>query len=230
MKVAVLGTGMVGRSLSEKLIKLGHEVSLGTRDVKTSLAVSDIDSLGNSPLKQWLSELPSINLNFFSAAAKNAEVIFLAAHGCVAKDILDSVSEENIAGKTIIDVSNSLIFGEQGELPRLEIGNTESVGETLQKLFPTAHIVKALNNIQHSLMVNPGSIPGNHNVFISGNNENAKNETKRLLNEFGWKENQIVDLGNIVYARAMEMNVILWWRIYELLGTGDFNFEIRQAK
>lgn len=227
MKVAVLGTGMVGRSLAAKLSALGHEVIMGTRDVQTTLSISEVDSLGNTPMKKWLSEHRNITLLNFSQAANNAQVIFLPVHGSTAQKILGHIERKDLDDKTVIDVSNSLVFGEPGALPHLEITSTTSIGESLQDAFPKANIVKALNNIQHSLMIEPELISGNHNVFISGNNQKAKDEAKKILSEFGWNEKQMIDLGGIVYARAMEMNVLLWWRMYEILGTGDFNFEIK---
>jgi predicted dinucleotide-binding enzyme len=227
MKIAVLGTGMVGRSLAAKLAEIGHEVFMGTRDVQATLSINEIDSLGNPPLNQWLPLHQNVTLLSFAQAAKKAELIFLPTHGSTTQKVLSTIDSMDLDGKTVIDVSNSLIFGEQGEFPHLEITSTTSIGESLQQAFTKANIVKALNNIQHSLMVDPTMITGNHNVFISGNNQKAKYETKSLLTEFGWSESQMIDLGGIIYARAMEMNVLLWWRMYEILGTGDFNFEIK---
>lgn len=227
MKIAVLGTGMVGRSLASKLADIGHEVFMGTRDVQASLAISEVDSLGNAPLKGWLLEHKKVTLFDFAQAAKNVQVIFLTTHGSNTQKVLNFIESTDLDDKTVIDVSNSLIFGEVGELPALAITSTTSIGESLQDAFPQANIVKTLNNIQHSLMIEPDMLQGNHNVFISGNSQKAKTETQSLLNEFGWNDNQIIDLGGIIYARAMEMNVLLWWRMYELLGTGEFNFEVK---
>lgn len=226
MNIAVIGTGMVGRSISAKLAQLGHKVVMGTRDIEKTYAHTETDMFGNIPFSQWQQDNSSVELNTFSEAAANAELLFVCTHGSNSKAVLELTGRENLKGKTIIDLSNGLVFGEVGEQPKLDPVNTNSVGEQLQAAFPEANIVKTLNNIQHTVMVNPALVQGSHNVFISGESENAKSDVKSILRSFGWQTEQIVDLGGITYSRAMEMNVLLWWRMYELLGNGEFNFQI----
>ncbi|MBE0368951.1 NADPH-dependent F420 reductase [Pseudoalteromonas aurantia] len=226
MKIAVIGTGMVGRSISAKLVQVGHEVVMGTRDVQKTLAQNGTDVFGNVPLAQWQGGNNKVTLKSITEAAKFAELLFVCTHGSVAKNALDLADFGDLKSKTVIDVSNGLVFGAEGEQPSLSPVNTTSIGEKLQKAFPEAHIVKTLNNIQHTVMVNPSLIEGQHNVFMSGNNKEAKSIAQKILNSFGWESEQVIDLGNITYSRAMEMNVLLWWRMYEILGTGEFNFQL----
>ncbi|MGY0217522.1 NADPH-dependent F420 reductase [Endozoicomonadaceae bacterium StTr2] len=228
MDIAVLGTGMVGRSLAVKLAETGHTVVMGTRSVDTTLAVTEVDAMGNLPFTQWCENRQDIALKSFAAAAAAADILFLATSGAASQAVLDSIGAELLDGKVIVDVSNYLEFTGPDPLPALKLVNITSLGEELQKAFPKARIVKTLNHVEHSLMVNPGMIEGNHNVFMSGDSEAAKTQVKQLLNSFGWKQEQIIDLGDIVYARAMEMHLILWCRMYQMLGTGNFNFELKQ--
>lgn len=226
MNIAVIGTGMVGRSISAKLAQLGHKVVMGTRDTEKTYAQTETDVFGNIPFVEWQKDNSNVELSTFSEAAAGASLLFVCTHGSISKTALELAGSDNLKGKTIIDLSNGLMFGEVGEQPKLEPANTNSVGEQLQTAFPEANIVKTLNNIQHTVMVNPALVQGNHNVFVSGESEDAKSEVKSILRSFGWQTEQIVDLGGITYSRAMEMNVLLWWRMYELLGTGEFNFQI----
>ncbi|WP_461538441.1 NADPH-dependent F420 reductase [Spongorhabdus nitratireducens] len=228
MNIAVLGTGMVGRSLAVKLAETGHTVVMGTRNVGTTLAVTEVDAMGNLPFKQWCENRQDIALKSFASAAAAADILFLATAGAASQAVLDSIGAELLDGKVIVDVSNYLEFTGSDPLPALKLVNTTSLGEELQKAFPKAYIVKTLNHVEHSLMVNPGMIEGGHNVFMSGDSEEAKVQVKELLLSFGWRQEQIIDLGGIVYARAMEMHLILWCRMYQMLGTGSFNFELKQ--
>jgi len=226
MKVAVIGTGMVGRSISAKLTQLGHQVVIGTRDKEKTYKQTETDIYGNSPFSVWQRENPNVELGTFNEAAKDADLLFVCTHGSVSKTALELAGYDNLKGKTVIDLSNGLVFGKVGELPKLEPVNTDSIGEQLQAAFPEANIVKTLNNIEHTVMVAPERVNGSHHFFMSGDNHDAKDEVRSLLNSFGWTNEQIIDLGGITYSRAMEMNVILWWRMYELLGTGEFNFQL----
>ena len=79
------------------------------------------------------------------------------------------------------------------------------------------------------LMVNPALVPGNHTVFVSGNETTAKTIVKGILNSFGWEETNIMDLGDISTARGTEMLLPLWVRLYGALQNPMFNFHINIA-
>jgi NADP oxidoreductase coenzyme F420-dependent. len=42
MKIAIIGTGAVGRTLASKLAELNHEIMMGTRNVSDKLAVTQV--------------------------------------------------------------------------------------------------------------------------------------------------------------------------------------------
>ena len=136
-------------------------------------------------------------------------------------DALRAAGAQNLQGKVLIDVSNPLDFS-RGMPPTLSICNTDSLGEQIQKAFPEAKVVKTLNTVTAALMVDPSLIPGVHTMFVSGNDTKAKAEVIQLLHEgFGWKD--VVDLGDITAARAQEMYLALWLRLYMKFQTPNVN-------
>jgi predicted dinucleotide-binding enzyme len=214
IKIGVLGTGVVGNTIATKLISLGHDVMMGSR------------TADNSKLKQWMETMQGKGKGgTFKDAASHGEIIFNCTAGGISTDVLKSAGEENISGKIIVDISNPLDFS-RGMPPVLidNLCNTNSVGEEIQKLFPSAKVVKTLNTMNCYLMVNPPLVPGEHDVFISGNDSTAKHKVIEILNSFGWKSP--IDLGDITSARAVEQVLPLWVRLYGSFKTSEFNFKI----
>src|SRR5690606_31554142 len=111
--------------------------------------------------------------------------------------------------------------------PSLTVCNTDSLGEQIQREFPDTKVVKALNTLTGPLMVNPAAVAnGEHNLFLCGNDADAKSKVKELLKTFGWKEESFMDLGDITAARGMEQILPIWVRIMSTLGTSMFQFKI----
>ena len=127
----------------------------------------------------------------------------------------------------MIDIANPLDFS-QGMPPSLNPANTDSLGEQIQKRFPEVKVVKTLNTMNAYLMVNPSMVKGEHNVFVCGNDSNSKERTKEILQSFGWKDNQVIDLGDISNSRGTEMLLPIWLRLWNALGTAEFNFHIQK--
>jgi predicted dinucleotide-binding enzyme len=227
MKISVIGTGSVGRILASKLVEVGHEVLMGTRNVSEKLADGSKDRYGNPPLTIWLKENNQVRLETFATAASIGEIVINATHGSSSIEALIMAGAQNLAGKILIDVSNPLDFSKEvpGLLPGLN--NTNSLGEEIQKTFPYSLVVKTLNTMWCGLMVNPGMIGGgDHMNFLSGNDVKAKEKVKKLLNQFGWKDDNLFDLGDISGARATESMLPIWLRVREVVQTGAFNFRI----
>ena len=179
MKIAVLGTGVVGQTLAGKLAELGHQVSMGTRNVVDALAKTAPDNFGRPPLSEWVKQNQKVTVAAFSDAAKNAEIIIVATNGLATIDALELAGKENLAGKVIVDVSNPLDFS-KGFPPSLFVCNTDSLAEQIQRKFPDSRVVKSLNTMTASIMVNPSLVPGDHTVFLSGNDDEAKKHCKRI--------------------------------------------------
>jgi 8-hydroxy-5-deazaflavin:NADPH oxidoreductase len=213
VRIGVLGTGAVGTTIGTKLASLGHEVAMGAR------------SPGNEVAAGWAAKTGG-RAGTFAEAAAESEVLFNCTSGAHSLEALQAAGEENLAGRLLIDVANPLKFG-HGPLPALTLPSTDSLGERIQEAFAEARVVKALNTVNCAVMVDPASVPGEHVVFVCGNDESAKAETSRLLGELGWPVGRIIDLGPITAARATEMYLPLWVALMGTVGTARFNIEIR---
>ncbi len=223
MQIAVLGTGPVGQTVAAKLTDLGHEVTIGTRDPVATLARTEPDIFGNPPFSTWLAEHPQVPLVVLAEAASSGDVIVNATSGTGSIAALEAAGEDNLAGKVLVDIANPLDFS-QGMPPSLFVSNTDSLGEQIQRRFPQARVVKALNTMNAYLMVDPGQLAGgDHTVFVAGNDADAKSTVRELLGSFGWSD--IVDLGDITSARGTEMYVALWLRLFAL-GSPMFSVKV----
>jgi len=196
MRIGVLGTGMVGRAIAGRLAALGHDVRVGSR------------TAGDGAVE-------------FADAAAHGELLFNCTSGAGSLEALTAAGERNLAGKTLIDVSNPLDFSSGG--PALFTTSTESLGERIQAAFPDARVVKSLNTVNCNLMVDPASLPGDHVIFVCGNEEAAKAQARDLLGELGWPPERVIDLGDITGARGAEMYVMLWVRLWGVVGSAHFN-------
>jgi len=225
LNIGILGTGGVGQTIAAKLAEIGHSVMIGTRDVNATLANTTPDGYGNPPFSAWLKAHDSIQLGTFAGAAAFGAVIINATSGHGSIPALEAAGEQNLAGKILIDISNPLDFS-KGMPPSLFVSNTDSLAEQIQRRFPSAKVVKTLNTLTAALMVNPALVAGgDHDLFVSGNDADAKAAVIGYLREwFGWKT--IIDLGDITTARGTEMLLPVWVRLWGTLGTGMFNFKI----
>jgi predicted dinucleotide-binding enzyme len=228
MNIGVLGTGIVAKTLADKLSALGHAVKLGTRNVAATLARNEPDMAGGPALRVWLETHPRVSLVPFEEAARHGEILVNALSGQGALAALGLAGEANLAGKLMLDISNPLDFS-RGMPPSLTVANTDSLGEQIQRAFPKLLVVKTLNTVSAFLMVDPGQLAkGEHTMFVCGDDEAAKGQATRILTEwFGWKD--VVDLGDLSNARATEMYVVLWARIYGALKNPMFNVRVVRA-
>jgi predicted dinucleotide-binding enzyme len=215
MNVGVLGTGVVGRTLATKLVSLGHVVVMGSR-------TSD-----NAAAQSWATEngLERTSYGTFADAATHGELLINATAGSASLAALEAAGKENLHGKVLIDVANPLDFS-QGMPPSLLVANTDSLGEQIQRAHPDVKVVKTLNTMNTILQADPRKVPGSHNVFVSGDDADAKDQVRELLQSFGWPAADIIDLGDITSARGAEMLLLLWVQIMGVLGTAQFNFKI----
>lgn len=217
MRIGVLGTGSVGRMISTKLLELGHEVTMGSR------------SADSEALAEWLSDAgEDARGGAFAEAAAAGELVFNCTAGTASVAALEAAGAENLAAKVLVDVANPLDFS-GGFPPTLSVCNDDSLGERIQAAFPEARVVKALNTVNAAVMVDPGRVPGDHAVFVCGDDEAAKDQVGGLLEEFGWPSGSIVDLGDLTAARGAEMYLPLWLRLMKTLGSAEFNISIAQG-
>ena len=214
MHVAVLGTGMVGRTLATKLVALGHRVTMGSRRA------------GNEAAAAWASGAGELAAEgSFADAAAPADLVINATAGTASVAALTSAGPGNLAGKVVVDVANPLDFS-AGMPPTLSVCNTDSLGEQVQRRFPAARVVKTLNTVNCDVMVDPSLVPGPHTMFLAGNDAPAKADVRALLESFGWPADDVVDLGDIAAARGMEMYLPMWLRLWQATGSGHFNVKL----
>lgn len=212
MRIGILGTGMVGQAIGTRLTQLGHEVRMGSRDA------------GNEKSRNWVVQAGTRASNgTFADAAEFGEVVFNCTSGPGSIPALKAAGEKNLNGKVIIDVANPLNTAKV-PLPELSFCNDDSLGEQIQREFPNARVVKSLNTMNWQIMIDPSKIPGEHDVFVSGNDEDAKSTVKELLREFGW--DNPIDLGDITSARGAEMLLPIWLRLMVAFKSPSFNFHI----
>lgn len=225
MKIAILGSGMVGQTLAGKLAAIGHEVALGTRDPEATKARTDPGPFGQPSFSDWYAENPKVNVLTFADAAAGAEVVLLAANGLTALLTLEGAGEANLDGKILIDVSNPLDFS-NGFPPSLSVCNTTSLGEQIQQAYPNARVVKTLNTVSAPVMIEPGAVhDGDHTLFVCGDDADAKQAVTGYMSEwFGWKD--VLDLGDIRNARGTEGYLLLWTRVFGATQTPLYNVKV----
>jgi 8-hydroxy-5-deazaflavin:NADPH oxidoreductase len=214
MRIGIIGTGLVGNTLGTKLVQLGYEVKMGSRTSNNEKAAEWVKKVGAKALQ-----------GTFAEAASFGEILFNCTPGNVSVEALKMAGAQNLKGKVLVDVANALDFS-KGMPPTLTISNTDSVGEQIQREFPEVKVVKSLNTMAAQVMVNPTGVPGEHDVFVSANDQQAKAQVQKLLGEFGWKN--IVDLGDISTSRAVEMWFPFFFRLRMKFQSPMFNLHIQR--
>lgn len=195
MRIGILGTGVVGRTLAGRLEEAGHEVRSGSR------STGDYDE-----------------------AARFGELVINATAGAGTLEALEAAGADNLAGKVLVDVANPLVFGADG--PTLDPAITDSLGERVQRAVPEARVVKTLNSVNAEVMVHPELVPGDHNVFVCGEDADAKRVVVRLLGDLGWPPERVIDLGGIRAARGTEAYLLLWLQLMGAVGHPRFNIAV----
>jgi 8-hydroxy-5-deazaflavin:NADPH oxidoreductase len=215
MDIAILGTGVVGRTLGSALVRAGHVVRMGSRSASHPAAAD------------WAAQAGAgASHGTFADAAEGADMVLNCTGGMASLEALQSVGAARLGGRVLVDVANPLDFS-RGMPPSLSVCNTDSLGEQIQRAFPEARVVKALNTVNADVMVNPALVSGDHHLFICGNDGAAKEQVAGLLTtSLGWRPPQIVDLGDITAARATEMLLPLWIRVMQTIGSPHFGFRV----
>ena len=192
--VAILGNGVVGIALAKGFAAGGVRVVFGTRDVN------------GAKMREALAAVPGAQAASFEDAARAGDFAVVALPYTGLRQGLEAAGAANLAGKLVIDTSNPLDFSSGA--PRMVLGFSDSAGETVQRLLPQAKVVKAFNTITAAHMVRPSLPDGTPDMFIAGNDEDAKRETGRILESFGWRNP--VDMGDIAASRLLEPLAMVW--------------------
>jgi len=211
MKIGMIGSGDVGRTLAEGFVEAGHTVMIGTRDT------------GKHELANWKKKADkSRMLGSTTEAARFGEVVVLAIAWRAAEDVLAQIRPQ-LAGKVVIDVTNPLVFNDDAP-PTLSIGHTISAGEVVQQSLPDSHVVKTLNIVGHQHMVQPKYQEGLPVMFVCGNNDSAKETVHDLLSDLGWKD--CLNIGGIEKSRILEPMCLLWVEYGVVRDTWDHAFAV----
>jgi 8-hydroxy-5-deazaflavin:NADPH oxidoreductase len=211
MRIAVIGTGMVGRTLGDGLSKVGHDVVVGTRDPARTRARDE-----------WATT--SLSLASYNEVGAGADLFVNATSGEASLEALQAVGEDALAGKVLIDVSNALDHS-SGFPPSLFVSNTDSLAEQLQRAFPRTRVVKAFNTMTVAVMVNPRALGGGDTtVFVAGNDADARATVAGVATDLGWTD--VMDLGDLTAARGLEMWLPLWLRLFSTVGVPMFNIKV----
>ncbi|HYC87505.1 MAG TPA: NAD(P)-binding domain-containing protein [Chryseosolibacter sp.] len=193
-KIGILGSGQVARVLAAGFVKHGYEVMVGSRD--------------KEKLVDWRDQsgLP-VQLGDFQQTAAFGELIVLSVKGTVAEAVVKDVSK-HLSGKPVIDTTNPIAEAppDQGVIKFFTDLNG-SLLERLQHAVGDANFVKAFSSVGNARMVNPEFASGKPTMFICSNSEQAKQEVKKILDQFGW---EVADMGKAIAARAIEPLCILW--------------------
>jgi 8-hydroxy-5-deazaflavin:NADPH oxidoreductase len=198
MRIGILGTGTVGQTLSSALSARGHQVMVGSRTAPPAT---------------------------FADAASFGELVFNCTAGVHSLEALRQAGAESIAGKVVVDVANPLDFS-QGFPPQLSVPEDDSLAEQIQREFPRSKVVKTLNTVTASVMVDPGRLAEPTDLFIAGGDEGAKADVTVLLAEFGWSRDRVRDLGGLEAARVSERYLLMWLALMGLLGSAEFNVRV----
>ena len=211
MRIAVIGTGHAGRTLAQGFQRVGHEVVVGTRDPDATRA-----------REEWVGL--DVPLAALGVVAADADLVVNVTNGLASLSALGEVGSDHLAGKVVIDVANPLDFS-QGFPPTLSVKDTDSLAEQIQRAFPDARVVKSLNTVTASVMVDPSTVgDGDTTVFVAGDDAEAREQVSGLLRELGWRD--IVELDGLHNARGLEMWLPLWVRLMGALGTAEFNIKL----
>ncbi len=222
MKIGIIGSGVVAQTLGAKLVELGHDVVLGTRDPKK---LDDKKNMAGS-LNEWLAAVKNkAKVATFKEAAHHGELLIIATHGQASVEALHLAGAGEAGTKTLIDTSNELDFSKGA--PHALASEGRSVAGNIQAAFPNLKVVKCFNTLAAPLMVNPKALHGgDHTIFLSGNDPGAKAQVTELLKSFGWTD--ILDLGDISAARGQEMYMGMWVRLYGSLKNGMINIKVQR--
>jgi predicted dinucleotide-binding enzyme len=216
MKIGILGTGNVGQTIGQKLISLGHDVFIGSREEQHP---KGLDFVSKNEGKA--------QTGTFNQCAQFGEFLINCTSGGGTLDAISSIDSANLDSKILVDLANPLNMI-PGQAPQLLYCNDISLGEMIQNKFPSVKVVKTLNTVWCGVMVNPSIIGnGDHTMFIAGNDVEAKAFVqKNILEAFGWLTENIMDLGIITSSRGMEMYLPLWLAMMGNTKTSAMNVKL----
>lgn len=218
MRFGVLGTGVVGQTLGSALVGSGHAVRMGSRTQPHEGAAAWADANGEHA-----------SSGTFAEAATFGEVIINCTAGVHSLAAVDAAGSAALADKLLVDVANPLNFS-GGFPPRIAVNGDGSLAEQIQRRHPCTRVVKALNTVTAAVMVDPGLLPEATDLFICGDDADAKATVTDLVTAWGWERARVRDLGGLVHARATEHYLMLWLPLLGVVSSPTFNVRLVAAE
>ena len=213
MKYGILGTGNVAQTIGSKLIQLGHQVKLGSRNANNEKALAWAKNNGKNA-----------SAGTFKDAASFGDRIFNCVHGVNSIEAITSAGIENFKNKILIDISNPYNYKDGHIIIDPKYSGNTCLGEEIQKFLPDAKVVKTLNYLGYNLMTNPDSLAEPITGFYLGNDNKAKEVVNQILHDFGWKDT--LDIGDISMSRYTEMLGAFWVPVYGKVGNMNWGFKL----
>jgi len=213
MKIGILGSGDVGKSFARAFSSLGHDVKIGSR---TPEKLNDFVAQAG----------PRVTASTFKETARFGDVIVVATLGVGTQEAITLADPENFSGKVTIDATNPLEFSPGGP-PKLAVGHTDSLGERVQRWAPKAKVVKAFNTVGNPLFFKPQFPGGPPDMFMCGNDADAKKRVSQICSDFGWGA---IDIGGIESSRYLEPMCMTWVLHGILSGTWNHAFKMLHAR
>ena len=223
MRIGIIGTGGVARTLAGALAAKGHEVALGSRDPRAALGRDDVNRQTGTTLAGWSAENAGVPIVPILEAAAHGDTVWNATSGAAGSAPVASAGAA-LDGKIVVDITNPIV--RSGDTVTLEPIGTDSLAEAIQRAVPGARVVKALNTVTAAVMVDPASLAGgDHTLPICGNDDDAKREVAGWLADwFGWRD--VLDIGDLAAARAQEAYLLFWLRLMQTAGTSIVSTKI----
>jgi predicted dinucleotide-binding enzyme len=208
-RIAIIGTGNVAKALGPEFAAQGNTIIYGSR-APDGLKAQDLVKVSGDDAKAVSQP----------AAIIGADIVVLAVPGMLVEEIVMSLGD--LSGKIIIDPTNPLVPGNDGEM---QYGVETSNGEIIQAAAPSAFVVKAFNTLYWQTMVDPDTSGGPTSVPIAGNDKAAKERVAELVTGMGL---HAIDVGMIEDAHWVEGMLMLW--IKNRIGDRPtFDFYLRET-
>ena len=203
MRIAILGTGKVARSIGGGLARAGHEIDFGSRS-----GTADPGLPGR--------------VTSLAEAAAVGELVINATPGASSLEMMRKIGAGPLAGKVLMDVANAIV-------PPLDLMYPNgSLGAAIQATFPQTAVVKTLNTVHAGVMADSQALSAPTIVFLSGDDSAAKATVSELLADLGWSPGSQIDLGDITTARATEHFILLSIALTGAIGSTSYNLSLTQ--
>ena len=206
MKIAIIGSGNVGKALASSARRAGHDVTMTSRHKdKAANAAKEVDA-------------KPVDSN--TEAVRNADLVILAVPATAMDEVVADLDKQ-LDGKVVVDVSNRV----EAQNPA-KVLDGSSMSEHIQSLVPRAHVVKAFNTAFASRQANPKVDGMVVDAYVAGDDEQAKKQVLDFAKSIGFRP---IDAGPLVMARVLEgmalLNIMLqirnqwpWQQGWKLVG------------